>query len=43
MIGVLLVIGLFVSLLLIIDKNEESESSEQWPRPWDKSIKRYKL
>ena len=42
MIGVLLVIGLFVSLLLILDMNEESTTSE-WPRPCDKSMKRYRL
>ena len=38
MIGVLLTIGLFVWLILIVDRAQESETSCQWPRPWDKSI-----
>lgn len=45
MIGVLFVISLFVALLFIADVNYESmsKSSSQWPRPWDKSMKRYRL
>lgn len=36
MIGVLIVIALFVSLLFIVNAAEEAESLSQWPRPWDK-------
>jgi hypothetical protein len=43
MIGVLIVIGLFVSLLLVVNMAEGSESLSAWPRPWDKSMKRSRL
>jgi len=42
--GVLIVIGLFISLLLVAAKAEEEidSSGNQWPRPWDKSPRRSK-
>ena len=43
MIEVLLVIGLFVAMYMIVDRAEKFESSSQWSKTWEKTLKRHKI